>query len=166
MGTPPAGILANKLLCKQLVPHGYYKCKHTLGLWKHATWPISFTLVANNFGMKYINKDNVYHCLKKKYELTKDWDSNLYCAIKLNWNYDNCTLDILMPGYIIKQLQKYKHAIPTKPQHCPYTPQPCQYSSKVQQLLPIDTSPPLSDANIKHIQQVIGSILYMRVPLI
>jgi hypothetical protein len=65
-----------------------------------------------------------------------------------------------MPGYIIKQLQKYKRAIPAKPQHCPYTPQPCQYSSKAQQLLPIDTSPPLSDADIKHIQQVIGSILY------
>jgi hypothetical protein len=31
-GFPQAGILANKLLCKQLLPHGYYKCKHTSGL--------------------------------------------------------------------------------------------------------------------------------------
>ncbi len=65
-----------------------------------------------------------------------------------------------MPGCIIKQLQKYKHAIPVNPQHCPYTPQPRQYGSKVQWPLPIDTSPPLADANIKHIQCVIGSILY------
>jgi hypothetical protein len=146
------------------MPQGYYECKHTLGLWKHATSPISFTLVANNFGMKYVNKDDVIHliqCLKKKYELTRDWNTNLYCGIELNWNYNSRTPDILMPGYIINQLQKYKHAIPAKPQHCPYTPQPaCQYSSEVQQLLPIDTSPPLSDADIKHIQQVIGSILY------
>jgi hypothetical protein len=69
-------------------------------------------------------------------------------------------LDILMPGYIIKQLQKYKHTMPTKPQHCPYTPQPHQYGSNVQCLLSLDTFPPLSDANKKHVQQVIGSILY------
>jgi hypothetical protein len=71
----------------------------------HATWPILFTLVVDNFGMKYVNKDDVNHliqCFKKKYELTKDWGSNLYCGIKLNWNYNNRTLDILMLGYIIK----------------------------------------------------------------
>jgi hypothetical protein len=72
--------------------------------------------------MKGVNKDNANHliqCLKKKYEITKDWGGNLYCGIKLNWNYDDRTVDILMPRYIIKQLQKYKHAIPIKPQHCP-----------------------------------------------
>jgi hypothetical protein len=117
----------------------------------------------DNFGVKYDNKDDVNHlikCLKEKYELANDWDGTLYCGIKLNCNYHNRTLDVLMPGYIIKQLQKYKHAIPTKPQHCSYTPQPCQFGSDVHYLLPIDTPPPLLDANIKHIQGVIGSILY------
>jgi hypothetical protein len=127
------------------------------GLWKHVTQPISFTLVVDNFGMIYVNKGDVNHliqCLKKKYELTEDWDGNFYCGIKLNWNYNDCTLDILMPGCIIKHLQKYKHAILAKPQHCPYTPQPQQYGSKVQWPLPVDTSPPLSNADIKHIQWV------------
>jgi hypothetical protein len=32
-GLPQAGILANKLLRKRLLPHGYYECKHTPGLW-------------------------------------------------------------------------------------------------------------------------------------
>jgi hypothetical protein len=88
-GTPQAGIAANKLLCKQLAPHGYYECKQMPGLWKHKTWPISFTLAVDDFGMKYVNKDDVDHliqCLKHKYELTKDWDSDLYCGIKLTWN--------------------------------------------------------------------------------
>jgi hypothetical protein len=31
-GLPQAGILANKLLCKQLAPHSYYKCKQSPGL--------------------------------------------------------------------------------------------------------------------------------------
>jgi hypothetical protein len=81
-----------------------------------------FTLVVNDSEMKYINKEDVNHlikCLKQKYKLTKDWDGNFYCGIKLNWNYNNCMLDIPMPGYIIKQLQKYKHIMPVKPQHCP-----------------------------------------------
>jgi hypothetical protein len=37
---------------------------------------------------------------------------------------------------------------------------PKQYGSEVQHPLPTDKSPPLSDKDIKHVQQVIGSILY------
>jgi hypothetical protein len=48
-GLPQAGILANKLLKKCLAPHGYFECTHTPSLWKHATQPISFTLVVDNF---------------------------------------------------------------------------------------------------------------------
>jgi hypothetical protein len=87
------------------------------GLWNHKTRHILFTLVVDDFGVKYVNKDDVNHlikCLKEKYKLTKDWDSNLYCGIKLNWNYNDHTLDDLMPGYIIKQLQKYNYTIPAK----------------------------------------------------
>jgi hypothetical protein len=65
-----------------------------------------------------------------------------------------------MPGYIIKQLQKYKHASPQKPQHCPYAPQPKQFGSKTQRPLPPNMSPFLSNADIKHIHRIIGSILY------
>ena len=65
-----------------------------------------------------------------------------------------------MPGYIVKQLQKYKHDTPTRPQHCPYSPQPKRFGSEAQRPIPKDTSPPLSPDEIKHIQRVIGSILY------
>jgi hypothetical protein len=51
-GLPQAGILANKLLKKQLAPHRYFKCTQTPGLWKHETHLISFTLVMENFGVK------------------------------------------------------------------------------------------------------------------
>jgi hypothetical protein len=115
-GLPQAGILANKLLKKHLAPHGYFKCVHTPGLWRHATRPITFTLVVDNFGMKYTWQEDIDHlieCIKKKYELTKDWDGDLYCGIRLKWDYKARTLDISMPGYILKQLQKYKHASPS-----------------------------------------------------
>ena len=48
-GLPQAGILANKLLRRRLLPHGYFECPNTPGLWKYATRPITFTLVVDNF---------------------------------------------------------------------------------------------------------------------
>jgi hypothetical protein len=94
-GLPQAGILANKLLQKCLLPHGYYECTSMPGLWKHKMRPILFTLVVDNFGVKYVGKVHVDHliwCFKQKYELTKDWTGDLYCGIKLNWDYDARTL--------------------------------------------------------------------------
>jgi hypothetical protein len=65
-----------------------------------------------------------------------------------------------MPGYINNILQKYKHQMPAKPQHCLYAPAPKQYGAKAQAHLPINVSPTLSPDKIKEIQQVISSILY------
>jgi hypothetical protein len=50
--------------------------------------------------------------------------------------------------------------MPQKPQNCPYTPAPKQYGAATQTPLPTDISPKLSDAEIKEIQRIIGSILY------
>ncbi len=143
-GLPQAGILANKLLKKRLTPHGYHECKQTSGLWKHTTWPISFTLVVDSFGVKYTRKEDINYLIKvikEKYELTKDWDGDLYCGICLKWDYHHRTPDISMPGYIRKQLQKYRHNCPKRPQHCPYSSLPKQYGSEAQRPLPPDTSP-------------------------
>jgi hypothetical protein len=65
-----------------------------------------------------------------------------------------------MQGYIKKLLLKYKHHMPTRPQYCPYSLPPKQYSGKAQARLPIDVSPKLSPAEIKDILCIVGSILY------
>jgi len=145
---PQAGILANKLLRKRLKPHGYYNCVNTPGLWRHATRPITFTLVVDDFGVKYVGKEHADHlinCLKDEtYKLTEDWTGNLYCGISLRWDYEKRQLDILMPGYIKKQLLKYEH-IMRRMQHCPYSPEPKQYGAKAQSPLPQDTSRKLTE---------------------
>ncbi len=72
-GLPLAGILTNKWLRCKLVPFGYYKSTYTLGLWWHKTQSIMFTLVVDNFGVKYDNKSDVDHLIatiKKDYSLT------------------------------------------------------------------------------------------------
>jgi hypothetical protein len=101
-GSPQAGILANKLLRNRLAPHGYYECINTPGLWRHEWRPITLTLVVDDFGVKYVGKEHVDHLvasLKMTYKLVEDWDGELYCGIKLHWNYTARTLDISKPEY-------------------------------------------------------------------
>jgi hypothetical protein len=108
-GLPQAGILANELLYKPLLPHVYYECTNTPGLWKHVSRPVSFSLVVDDFGIKYVGKkhvDQLISCIKETYELTKDWSGNLYYGVKLNWDCAACTFGISIPGYIKKILQK------------------------------------------------------------
>ncbi len=115
------------------------------------------------FGVEYVGTEHVNHfiaCIKDKYELTKDWTGDLYCGIKLAWDHDARTLDILMPGYICKMLLKYKHRMPTCTQYCPYAPAPKQYGAAAQSPLPVGISPKLAPNEIKETQRVIGSILY------
>jgi hypothetical protein len=162
-GLPQARILANKLLRTHLMPHGYYECANTPGLWKHMTRQISFALVVDNFDVKYVKQNDIDHlirCIKETYKVTEDWFGDLFCGIKLDWDYNAHTLDISMLGYIKKLLMKYKHHKPTWPQYCPYSPPPKQYGAKAQAPLPIDSSPKLSPDKIKEIWRIVSSIFY------
>ncbi len=95
----------------------YFESINIPGLWYHESRPITFTLVVDDFGIKYENKDNADHLIasiKKDYMLTKDWTGNLYCGIQLDWDYAGRTVNISMSGYIKKKLQEYGHIIPRK----------------------------------------------------
>ncbi len=65
-----------------------------------------------------------------------------------------------MPGYIKRQLLKYKHVVAPRPQHCPYSPEPRKYGTEAQAPLPPDTMRKLDKDKIKKIQKIVGSILY------
>ena len=73
---PQARIIAQQLLKERLEKHVYCQSKVTTGLWKHGTQPISFTLVVDNFGVKYVGEENAQHLLntvRKFYKFTCDW---------------------------------------------------------------------------------------------
>jgi hypothetical protein len=63
-GLPQAGIFGNKRLRRKLAPLGYSECVNMPGLWHHENQPISFTLVVNVFGVKYVSKNNVNHLIE------------------------------------------------------------------------------------------------------
>ncbi len=162
-GLPQAGILANQLLTKRLAPHGYEQCRHTPGLWRHKWRPILFSLVVDDFGIKYVGKqhaDHLIHAIEQDYEFSKDWAGQLYCGITLNWDYTKRTVDLSMPGYVQATLHKYQHISPTQAQHAPHTWTVPNYGAKQQLTTPKDTSPPLTPDAIKRVQQITGTLLY------
>ena len=116
-GLKQAGILGNKLLKKRLEAHGYYPTKHTPGMWKHNVFPTMFSLVVDNFGIKYEKEEHAIHLLnslKENYTVTEDWEGKLYCGITLKWNYDERTVELSMPGYIERALIRFQHTRPKK----------------------------------------------------
>jgi hypothetical protein len=98
-----AGLLANQLLQTRLAPFGYYPARHTPGLWLHKTRPIAFSLVVDDFAVKYVGKqhtDHLRNALLKTYEITTDWAATVYSGMMLKWDYKNRTCEISMPGYV------------------------------------------------------------------
>jgi hypothetical protein len=60
-GLKQAGLLANQLLQKKLKPFGYHPARHTPGLWLHSTKPTAFSLVVDDFAVKYITEADAHH---------------------------------------------------------------------------------------------------------
>jgi hypothetical protein len=117
-GLKQAGLLANQLLQTRLAPFRYYPARHTPGLWLHKTRPISFTLVVDDFAVKYVGKQHAEHlrnALLQTYELTTDWKATVYSGITLKWYYKHRTCDISMPGYVSNVLSKFQHDAPKHP---------------------------------------------------
>jgi hypothetical protein len=76
-GLPQAGILANELLQRNLAKDGYRPTQHTHGRWTQDTLPISFSLVVDDFGVKYVGREHAEHlmaCIKKNYNISSDWN--------------------------------------------------------------------------------------------
>ena len=133
------------------------------GLWKHVSLPVQFSLVVDDFGVKYVGEENARHlinALTTNYEVSTDWNGSLYCGIKLDWNYNERYLDTSMAGYVKKQLIRYKHVKTSKPQNTPLQPAPKKYGSASQEPPPPDESPLLNESEIKLVQQIVGSFLY------
>jgi hypothetical protein len=67
-----------------------------------------------------------------------------------------------MPVYAIKNLTRYNHLPPLKPQHCPHTLNPITYDKDNQATTPNNTSPLIDAAGKKqccHMVQLVGGLL-------
>jgi hypothetical protein len=134
-GLPHAGLIANELLEKRLNQHGYFQSKLVPGFWSHKTRPISFTLVVDDFGVKYVGEENALHLkhvLEQHYKVSADWTGNRYIGITLDWDYAGRKVHLSMPGYKEKALRQFQHQKPDLPQHSPFECAPIKYGAKQQ----------------------------------
>jgi hypothetical protein len=162
-GLPQAGIIANQLLARRLVIHGYRQTKCTPGIWRHVTRPIQFILVMDDFGVQYVGKEHAQHlidALETDYTVSKDWTGGLYCGITLQWNYMNKHVDLSMPGYTKDALHKFQHLLPKRPQYAPHNWTVPAYGQRIQYAPLPDAAPPATAEEITHVQAVVGTLLY------
>ena len=162
-GLPQAGILAQQLLEQRLNAHGYSQSRAVPGLWTHETRPISFTLVVDDFGVKYVEKEDALHLiniLKEHYEISEDWSGTKYIGITFEWDYTNRMVHLSMPGYIEKALQRFGHGRPKRLQNSPHPHIAPTYGAKAQYVEIEQPTSLLDKEGQKFVQAVTGTLLY------
>ena len=119
--------------------------------------------MVDDFDIKHIDKqhaDHLFCTLCAKYDITIDWTGTKFCGLTISWDYTNSTVDISMPGYIHKALHRFQHVAPKCQQHSPSAWSAPAYGASQQFAAPEDSSDPLNDTEIKHVQAVTGTLLY------
>ena len=162
-GLKQAAVLAYNQLKARLLPKGYSPVEGTVGLWEHTTRKTKFCLCVDDFGIKSDSETDRQHllqALKNHYTVTTDSKGKHYCGLSIYWNYLKEYVDISMPGYIKKVLQKYQRLHPSKPVNTPHPYNVPVYGQKTQYAKPEDTSPLLDKKGTRYIQGIVGSLLY------
>ena len=166
-GLPQAGILAQKLLEERLKDAGYHQSEYTPGLWTHEWRPICFTLVVDDFGVKYVGDEHAQHLLdlvRSHYQVTDDFgkenQGSKYCGITLDWDYENRRVHLSMPGYIEEALVRFKKERPKRRQNQPHKHVPIKYGQKEDIVEEENQSEAATKEEKTYVQQVVGTFLY------
>ena len=115
-----------------------------------------FTLVVDDFGVKYIGKEHEEHLfqeLKKYYDkVIIDWAGSLYCGISLEWNYQVKWVNLSMTNYIDTLIRKFQYQPSKKTQYSPFPWIKPTYGASKKYPTPTDISPTLDKDRITRIK--------------
>ena len=78
----------------------------------------------------------------------------------MEWIYSAGCVDVSMPGYVKKLLEKFQHSKPPTPQLSPHKWNRPQFGTRIQLTTISDSSPKLVKHGTKNVQLVVGSFLY------
>jgi len=146
-GLKQASRIASNHLTTHLARSGYFPVVHTPSLWKHDTLPVVFSLVVDDFGVKYTGRASTQHlidALKNLYSISIDCTGWLHLGLTLQWDYVKRTVDISMPGYVNEALHRFQHPAPFHPQDAPHSWTQPTYGAKVQFADNLNDSPSLN----------------------
>ena len=159
-GLPQAGLQAQNCLVQHLATHVYHQTEATC-LFRHNTNGTDFSLVVDDFGVKYTTVEGAQHLidtLQQLYALTIDWTGCKYLGFTIAFNHDRQYVDLSMPGYKDKVLQRFTL------QHTGGAASPALYTPPTYgnpDLRPSsDDSPALPASDILMLQEIIGCLLY------
>ena len=160
-GLPQSGLLSQLRLLSHLESHGYHETDTPM-LFRHVSRPISFTLVVDDFGIKYsdiVDYEHLRACLEEQYEVTGSPVGTQYLGYSISHDRPSRTISLSIPGYIAKLLQSVRPD-GVKHSRSPFIYEGVVYGSTAPQISPVDSSPPATAAEAKTLQQVVGSLLY------
>jgi hypothetical protein len=85
---------------------------------------IKFVLVVDDFGIKYLKKEDLDHLIKsfleQYYDATVDLEGKEYVKIELDWDYEKRQVHLSMMPYLQKALRQFDNVVPTKREDSPY----------------------------------------------
>ena len=100
-GLPQAGMLAQDRLFSHLAIYGYLQDTYVPCRFTHVSDGVTFTLVVNDFGVKYFEREAADHlitCLHIMYKIKVDWADSRYLGITLVFDYVARTATLRMPA--------------------------------------------------------------------
>ena len=119
--------------------------------------------MVDDFAIKYTSKEDAEHlisCIQSKYKKFKvDWEAKQYIGINLKWDHQEHTVELSMDGYVEQALQELGHETPKQHYKGPSKAIQKVYGQTLQ-LAHTDTSPAMSQAEIKFKQRAVGKFLF------
>ena len=161
-GLPQAGKLAQERLCAHLLPFGYAQDPNVPCLFKHESNGMQFTLVVDDFGIKYFSRESAEHliaCLEVLYPLKVNWTGHKYLGMNIDFAADRRSVTLSMPGYVRKQLLRFSRRGGQAQAKSPTVYVPWHPRSGPQFVEP-DESAPLTAAEITEVQEIVGCFLW------
>ena len=162
-GLPQAGKLAQDRLVSHLTLHGYHQCTNTPCLFVHTDNGVAFSLVVDDFLVKYKDRSAANHllaALRELYIVTDDFAATQkYVGITLKHNKAKRTIHMSMPGYVQKALRRFNR-LNLKGANSPITYVAPVYGAFHQEVRPEPPSPPLTAAETLELQEIVGVFLF------
>jgi hypothetical protein len=160
-GHPLAGKLSEDQLIPRLAAAGYHQTQIPC-LFRHITRPIQFTLIVDDFGVKYTNREDAEHLLatlELYHKVRVDWDGHNFIGYQIDHDRDARTLTLSMPGYIERVIHRFRpNGI--KGAASPMIYVSPEYGVAAPQMEAIDETAPATPEQLKELQEITGCLLY------
>jgi hypothetical protein len=164
-GLPNAGLISQDRLIGHLDGHGYKQSALVPCLFRHESRSTAFSLVVDDFGIKYTKPEDLEHfitIMKELYEMKVDRTGSQYLGFAIKFSEDRNKVHLSLPGYVAKAIERFCPHI-TRGSRSPAVYVPPKMGAQGQLVdndHEVDTSPKLPPAGIKRLQEIVGVMLY------